>query len=285
MIIIIILSLILILLLVIIKFYDKIRSYFSKNAVIVLTKGYDNVKDYKLLIKRNKHLEKYFNKHLSYLIFHEGNISIEHQNYIQKQTPKLKFKFINVSADFKKKDAPYYPPTRVHAAHLGQGYRNMCSFWFVSFWKYVKNYNKILRVDEDCDMLSDYNKIFPLLDKFICVCGKWEPDQNYVTQGLNKFTSNFFKSYNIDIHKKSASGPYTNVIGFNLDRLRENTILFKFIDALKKSNNIYIYRWGDLPVWGEVLHYMYPKNKYLIWDKITYHHGSHYLTVNKQNLN
>ena len=57
MIIIIILSLILILLLVIIKFYDKIRSYFSKNAVIVLTKGYDNVKDYKLLIKRNKHLK------------------------------------------------------------------------------------------------------------------------------------------------------------------------------------------------------------------------------------
>ena len=61
-------------------------------------------------------------------------------------------------------------------------------------------------------------------------------------------------------------------------------ILFKFIDALKESNNIYIYRWGDLPVWGEVLHYMYPKNEYLIWDKISYYHGSHYLTVNKQNL-
>jgi len=252
-------------------------SYSSNNAVVVLTRGYKNINNYYQLINRNKHIEKYYiNNNISFLVFHEGNIPINHQEYIYKQTPKLKLDFIDVSDNFKKKDLPYYKPTESFRI----GYRNMCSFWFVGFWKYLQKYNKILRIDEDCNLLSNYNTIFTLLNNHVSVFGKWSKDDEFVTHGLNDFTLQFFKKYNINIDKKFPGGPYTNVIGFNLDYLRKNTLLFQYINVINKSNNIYIYRWGDLPLWGEVLHYMYPKNTYLNYNKLSYYHGSHKLLVN-----
>ena len=44
---------------------------------------------------------------------------------------------------------------------------------------------------------------------------------------------------------------------------------------------IYIYRWGDLPLWGEVISYFYDKSDYLIYNKINYYHGSLNTYVNK----
>jgi len=41
------------------------------NAVVLLTRGYSNKEKYFLLLKRNKMLEKYYNKNISYIIFHE----------------------------------------------------------------------------------------------------------------------------------------------------------------------------------------------------------------------
>ena len=43
---------------------------------------------------------------------------------------------------------------------------------------------------------------------------------------------------------------------------------------------IYIYRWGDLPLWGEVLFYMYNKSKYLETTEIKYYHESYDTFVN-----
>jgi len=53
------------------------------------------------------------------------------------------------------------------------------------------------------------------------------------------------------------------------------------MNVVDKSNNIYIYRWGDLPLWGEVLEYFYKKHDYLIYNKINYFHGSLGKYVNK----
>ena len=77
-----------------------------------------------------------------------------------------------------------------------------------------------------------------------------------------------------------AEGPYTNVICFNLKKLRENEKLFEYINMIDKSENIYIYRWGDLPLWGEVLKYLYDKDSYNLDKTITYHHESHGKNVN-----
>ncbi len=57
-------------------------------------------------------------------------------------------------------------------------------------------------------------------------------------------------------------GPYTNVVGLNLKEMRKNVLLTQYIKSIKKTDNIYIYRWGDHPLWGEALLYCIPKNSY-----------------------
>tara|TARA_A100001015_G_C14880607_1_gene668261 strand:+ start:177 stop:1082 length:906 start_codon:yes stop_codon:yes gene_type:complete len=262
--------------------YIKNKNKNNKNAIIVLTRGYKTLKEYNKLITRNKYIQKYFNPNIDYLIFHEGNIPSSHQKYIYSKTPKLNLKFINVSNEFKW-DIPCKEACS-DLGHLNTGYRNMCRFWIIGFWKYVKSYNKVFRIDEDCNYYSDYNKIFKLLNNKVCVYGLYTGDEDYVTIGLNNFTRNFLKKNNgnnrNNIESRNPSGPYTNVIGFNLEKLRENQLLKRYLRDLDKSNNIYYYRWGDLPLWGEVLHYMYNKDDYLETKDISYYHGSHGNAVN-----
>ena len=249
------------------------------DAVVVLTRGYNDKKMYKLLIERNKCLEKFIHNNIDYIIFHEGNIYINDQNYIQTQTPKLKLKFIDVEQDFKKDNID----CASGVPNFSMGYRNMCNFWFVGFWKYTNEYNKLLRIDEDCLYYNDHAKVFDLLDNYVAVYGKTTKDREFVTMGLNKFTLDFLKknkSEFVNKISKEPSGPYTNVIGLNINELRKNELLNNYINAILLSNNIYIYRWGDLPLWGEVLFYMYNKSKYLETTEIKYYHESHDTFVN-----
>ena len=245
------------------------------SAIIVLTRGYSEKERYSILIKRNKLLEKYYNKNISYIIFHEGNISENHQEYIQLHTI-IPLIFINVSKSFRKEKIDFYPPTN----KFGLGYRNMCNFWFCECWTYLTAYNKILRIDEDCFYNSDYNDIFNILDDKVAVYGKWAGDVQFVTQGLQEFTKKFMSQHNKKPLNNRIGGPYTNVIGLNLKEIRKNILLTQYIKAIKESNNIYIYRWGDLPLWGEALSYCFPKNSYIESNQIKYFHGSHNIQVN-----
>jgi len=56
----------------------------SNNAIVCLTRGYHNLAQYDSLIERNKAIRLHINKNNQYplIIFHEGNISEEHQDYI-----------------------------------------------------------------------------------------------------------------------------------------------------------------------------------------------------------
>jgi hypothetical protein len=65
--------------------------------------------------------------------------------------------------------------------------------------------------------------------------------------------------------------------------LRKNERLKEYINIIKEKNYIYIYRWGDLPLWGQVLYYFYNKNDYLNTTEIKYFHGSHAHLVNLPN--
>ena len=220
-------------------------------------------------------MEKYYNKNISYIIFHEGNICEKHQEYIQFNTV-IPLKFIDVSRSFRKKQVNIYPPTR----HFSLGYRNMCNFWFCDFWNYLTKYSKIMRIDEDCLYYSDYNEVFDILKNKEVVYGKWDHDKAYVTRNLQYFTIFFMINHKKIPIKNKVGGPYTNVIGFNLDKLRNNTILTKYIKFIKKSNYIYVYRWGDLPLWGEALTYCLSDKNYKQTNKIQYYHGSHDVNVN-----
>jgi hypothetical protein len=252
------------------------------NAVVVLTRGYHNINDYDMLIKRNISIEHNINdKNTHILIFHEGNINIAHQTYIRSKTNNLHIIFVCIKDHaFKdeKKYIKHYEPT----AGFGLNYRHMCSFWFVDFWNFVKEYNKIIRIDEDCEIMFNIDNIFEKLNNRVSIFGAWSEDVEYVTHNLNSFTLEFIRTYTTIKNDKEhlPSGPYTNVMGLNLTVLRTNDTLHKFIKSISDTNNIYIYRWGDLPLWGEVLYYFYNENDYLLDDNISYFHSSHNTLVN-----
>ena len=251
------------------------------NAVVVLTRGYANKSGYSQLIARNRALEAHYDGELSYVICHEGNIPEEHQVYIQRHT-KLPLHFTNVSRAFRKTEMAFYPPSAVSRSgcYFGLGYRNMCNFWFCGFWRFLGQYDKILRIDEDCVYSSDYRKIFDMLDRKVAAYGKWAGDAPTVTRGLQNFTKGFMKHHGRKTLDHDVGGPYTNVIGLNLREMRKNTLLGGYVRAVKDSGYIYQYRWGDLPLWGEALLYCFEEGQRLESRDIHYYHGSHKSTVN-----
>jgi hypothetical protein len=257
----------------------------NKNSVVILTRGYSDPHKYNDLIKRNKSISLNLkNKNIDIIIFHEGNIPPNHQSFISDGTPELKLVFVNIKernkAFLHRPNRKIYKPTQ----RFGMGYRHMCSFWFVDFWHYVEEYNNILRIDEDCVINFNIDSIFQQLNNKVAIFGDCINDRNFVTFNLNNFTLNFLNqekihSYNNSIPKQ-PSGPYTNVIGFNLKLLRENELLQKYIQLIKERDFIYIYRWGDLPLWGEVLYYLYNSSDYLQTKEISYFHRSHNKLIN-----
>jgi lipopolysaccharide biosynthesis glycosyltransferase len=242
------------------------------SAIVVLTRGYTNFYYYDILINRNKSIEaNLVDKTIDIIIFNEGNIHETDQEYIMEQTPTLKIKFVDICEHSFKKEKEQLQIKDTYRCHFG--YRHMCHFWFVDFWKYVEQYDKILRIDEDCIIFSNIDTIFEGLNSKVALYGRWEPDEEFVTLGLNKFTLDFLKDNNISTeNSRQPSGPYTNLIAFNLKELRNSSILHKYIKSIEQSGNIYKFRWGDLATWGEALFYLFDNNQHQMSLQIKYHH-------------
>ena len=69
-----------------------------KKAIIVLTRGYAEEKDYNQLIERHKHISLNLeDKQIPIIIFNEGNISDEHQQYIKDKQHDLNINFVNIT--------------------------------------------------------------------------------------------------------------------------------------------------------------------------------------------
>lgn len=252
----------------------------SKIAIVVLTRGYNSLIEYSKLIRRNKHIENCLsNKEIELIFFHEGNITEAHQKYIKENSKNLKMNFYSIKNESfldEKNTIEFSEETK----RFNLNYRHMCHFWFVDFWRYCENYDLIIRIDEDCFIEFDIIKMFNELNNKVSVYGYWDKDCDFVTRGLNDFTLKFLLNQNIKKEKKSPGGPYTNIIGLNLKKLRENKLLKSYIEEIDKSDNIYKYRWGDLPLWGEVMHYMYNKDEHIRNNEIKYYHQSHNFKVN-----
>jgi hypothetical protein len=253
-----------------------------RKSIVCLTRGYQKYSSYHKLIKRNKHIEqKLQDKEIEIVIFHEGNI--HHQTEIQKETPSLKMKFIDVAKDgiaFKKEyeSLTIDPETSFH----GWGYRHMCSFWFVDFWKFVEEYDFIIRIDEDCYIEFIPDNIFEKLEKTPIVYGKDNIDLFHVTKGMNDHTLQFMINHGYgSLDRKLPSGPYTNVIGFYLPYLRNIPILHNYIESVKDTKCIYTQRWGDLPLWGEAIHYILGESSIRVDTTLNYYHESHQCYVNR----
>jgi len=249
------------------------------HCVAVLTRGYAEAEKYNLLIKRNQHVSRHLNdKSTDILLFHEGNITQEHQVFIQSQTPELKLQFVDVPFPESKKAVPVE-----EAPEFGLGYRHMCSFWFIHCFKALAKYAAVVRIDEDCFVDSNIDQLFLHLQKYTFVCGATAADHAFVTRGLNAFTLAFLKRHSrLHFKPKAPSGPYTNLFGMALDRIRANPAFQSYALEVERSDMIYRRRWGDLPLWGEAIFYLFGQDSLKIDSTLSYYHESHEKYVNEK---
>ena len=255
---------------------------YGKVGITALTKGYPNLNQYDTLIRRNIAIEENCNNpdDFEFVLFHEGNIPLDHQNHINSKT-QIKFKFIDIreiGKAFRDKNHIEFDPETIK---FKLNYRHMCSFWFVDFWNYVEDFSRIVRIDEDCIVDFNLDNLMLDLESYSSIYAHYTLDLPFVVKGMNDFTLEFLRSKKYTgVNERDPWGPYTNIIALNLDKLRSKKIIFEYVDAIDKSDSIYVYRWGDLPLWGEVFHYFLDPNDVKLDKNLVYFHGSHNQKVN-----
>jgi hypothetical protein len=258
-----------------------------KNAIVVLTKGYNGNEEYQELIDRNNSIYNIFyslidnKENYDIIIFHEGNITEEQQIYIQSSTPNLPLKFKYVEFLNNNIDNPKCPNTGL-SNNFSIGYKNMCYFWSISFFKYLHEYDYIIRIDEDCII---YNLDINILNKYkeqnIMFSSAYYQDNDFedVTIGLKDLFDNYLIENNL-IKKNDLKMPYTNFMILNIPFFKNNIDVNNILNEIDKSNCIFSNRWGDLPIWGYILSYLIDKSYYKEDRNIVYLHGSHSTKVN-----
>lgn len=124
-----------------------------KVAIICLTRGYEDVRDYNMLIQRNIAIYNHINIGRGWwpwplLIFHEGNIELAHQEYIRARSGAQPLFFIDVASEFTKPAG--FDEEKELDKRWPWGYKCMCRFFAGSFRHYVRDFDYTIRIDEDC---------------------------------------------------------------------------------------------------------------------------------------
>ena len=272
----------------------------TKNAIVLLTKGYNNLSMYNRLIARNNliyekiisKIDTEYIKNIDIIIFHEGNINDSDKEYIQNGTPKIILNFINIKETFPKtafddkKNIINYelcPPTKLSNS-FSLGYKHMCHFWSIDFLEYLKDYKYIMRIDEDC-LLDKFDiNIFNIMqEKNLVYISPFfqKQDNSDVIIGLDKLLNNFINLNNIIPYKNFSdiNCPYTNLMIIDIEYFNNHIITKKFLEYVEFSNGIYSNRWGDLPIWGVILSIFIDPNLYSNYIDISYIHDVHRINM------
>ncbi len=273
------------------KNVSKMEKIDYKYAITVLTRGYDTVDEYeKMLIPRNISIYEKIYKGRSdmyeVLIFHEGNIPKDQQDYIQSKTPEMPIKFVDVSNTFiRESDVPksseFCQATSL-SDRFSTGYKNMCKFWFCDFLDYTKDYKYVIRIDEDCKIEE-----FPSGDdifnngtyKYVTPFFQSGEDDSDVIRGMNQFTRVFLEENDIE-WKEIDRMPYTNLFAIDAEYFRNLDILKKYRKRVEDSGCIFVNRWGDMPLWAQIVKNMINENQIHEDKRISYFHGSHGWKIN-----
>jgi len=265
----------------------------DKNAIVALTRGYDDIEKYHTLISRNVSIyDVYYSKLenpnlMDVIIFHEGNITDEHQNYIRQATPNMPIIFTVVAFYNNTEINDKCPPTELSKG-FPMGYKNMCYFWSIDFLDYLKDYEYIIRIDEDCIITALNSDIFKKYNEreIMFSCGSnniaGSIDNENVIVGMRDLFYDFIVENNISPYKSfdEVQCPYTNVMIVNVNYFNNNKIVKSILEKIKKSNCIFSNRWGDLPIWGYILSLLIDSKYYFKDTDIQYYHGSHGQKVN-----
>ena len=282
--------------------YEETDTMQNKIAISVLTKGYSDVNRYQMLIDRNNSI---FDKIVStskyefdIIIFHEGNITSDHQNYISSKCKlPLIFKDVRESGNRKafdinndKVNMELCPPTQL-SSWFSLGYKHMCHFWAIDLFEYLSDYKYTIRIDEDVlvNKFDSYvlNKIIDenikLAVPLVCFYKTGHLDDPDVMVGLQKLTEEFYvkNNFNPRMEFKDIMCCYTNFMIADLDYFRNNKLIQSFLQDVDDSHGIYSNRWGDASTWGIIAHALMDE-PVCILDTVEYYHGSHNLHVNKK---
>lgn len=230
------------------------------NAIVGLVRGYADVKDYKGLISRNIGIWNTINNDCKYplVIFHEGNISQAQQKYITESSMGQTLIFKDISAVWK------------------GGYEGMCRFMIYDLWQQCKEYDYVMRVDEDCviqkalyDPFSQIQNAFA--DYMTSVW--WAESHSETNATLPDFIAGLTGANPAEFYNNKY--PYTNVSVAKVSFMLE----LKELKLIAESSSQRTNRWGDLPVIGALLN-IYAKDKVGTLAGLNYYHASHNVSVN-----
>lgn len=252
-----------------------------------LVRGYQNMKDYDDLRKRNKLLHKHFNRKFNYdvVLFHEGNITQEQQNILNGDIPNLKFVDISevcfsVTKQIKKNRVEYEKVRERDQVNLG--YMHMCRFYCYKMFKFLKHYEYIMRMDEDIFLKTEI-KIdlykFMKENKLHIGYGRRRVDGHKLTKNtFFNFVRDYVRDKNININcemNEIDNRNFYNNFCILYTRFWFKPAVRKYLKHVDSSCGIYKYRWGDSPVQATALRLFSDSTKWYKFTEFEYTHGSH----------
>jgi hypothetical protein len=256
----------------------------ARAAIVCLTRGYCDDRGYHQLIARNRSIFETINQRRAnqypLVIWHEGNISAEHQHHILANEANRDVRFVDISFVFR---APEWVKGGV-SEHWTIGYRLMCRFHMYHIWQYTRHFDYIMRVDEDCILRS--TAVDPI--EWLAANGNDFATGAFVPEthaSTNRTLPRFINEYMKMLHPiASASDFYNQVFPYtNLYVTRTSfwlqTHIQRFLYAVINEADCIRFRWGDLPVLGVALNAFAPADRVTVIPGLVYAHSSHRRTV------
>lgn len=231
----------------------------SNNAIVCLTRGYSTLNKYNDLIARNVGIWNSINDNCKYplVIFHEGNITLEQQEYIRSRSMGQTLIFKDISHVWK------------------GGYEGMCRFMIYDLWNECKGFDYVMRVDEDCVIQKAMYNPFDQIENAFAnyMTSVWSAEPHSETNAtLPQFIEALTGAKASEFYNDKY--PYTNVSVAKVNFMLGLTELKAIAESpLQKIN-----RWGDLPVLGALLN-IYEKDKVGTLSGLSYYHASHNISI------
>ncbi len=252
-------------------------------AIICLTRGYTDLQQYNVLIQRNIAIYNNINIRNGFwpwplLIFHEGNVQPEHQEYIRSRSGPQPLFFIDIgAAEFSK------PVGFDHTKELDKrwpwGYKCMCRFFAGRFRHYVSEFDYTIRIDEDCilqrwpaETLGQPGALlqYPYLSV---------ETHDFTNELLPKITRAYIAEKGlVEREFYNQKFPYTNVWIMARD-LWKKPFVEEFVGFLEAFHFSLYYRIGDLPILGVVMNQFLEAGEHCLIKDVEYYHLSHNMMV------
>lgn len=245
------------------------------DCIFSLIRTRRNASDYKFLIARDAHLRRFVSSSASLLLFHEGNLPLQHQSAVRggSLAPDL-LHFLNISDDW---FAPFTaPPLRSREV----GYIRMCRFFGGRVWAHLERHRCefAMRIDEDVTI--DSRLPFDLFDKMrreqlIYAYMKRQLDSHGPT---NRTLVPWVRDYFAPHPSPNAMEHYYNNLHVSALAFWRQPRVVAFLRAIEDSEGYVRYRWGDSNVQTVAVRAFSALARRTVLTGFTYTHGSHRLT-------